>query len=213
MPTTLLFTLACYHTVAQRSAQAVPTCSLDTVSHAFLYSARPFENILEKAINQEQGSINNQGDVSTGRLLALDLGLKRVGMAISDELQITIRTLPPLSRTNWKQLLRAVADTLVSFDACGLVLGLPLRLDGSEGEAAAEARRLARNFERSLRVPVYLQDERLTTQAAEEGLRAEGYDALRRFERLDSEAAAIILRDFMAGQDRTNPGTTNRMET
>lgn len=199
--------------MARRSAQAITTSSLDTVSLTFLYSARSFENILQKAINQEQGRINNQGDVPRGRLLALDLGLKRVGMALSDELQITIRALPPIGRTNWKQLLRTVADTLECFDACALVLGLPLRLDGSEGEAAADARRLARNFGRSLRVPVYLQDERLTTQAAEEGLRAEGYDALSLLERLDSEAAAIILRDFIASRDRTNPGTTNRMET
>lgn len=148
-----------------------------------------------------------------GRLLALDLGLKRVGMAVSDELQIAVRALPPLSRTNWKQLLRAVTETLASFDASALVLGLPLSLDGSEGDAAAEARRLARNFQRSLRVPVYLQDERLTTQAAEESLRAEGYDASRRHERLDSEAAAIILRDFIADSERTNRSTDNRTQT
>lgn len=213
MATTLPFTL--FRIIlwpdGGRKQQATP--SLDTVSLAFLYSARSFENILPKTINQEQSQINNQGDVPRGRLLALDLGQKRVGMAVSDELQITVRALPPLSRTNWKQLLRAVADTLASFDACALVLGLPLRLDGTEGEMAAEARRLARNFQRSLSVPVYLQDERLTTQAAEEVLRAEGIDAAKRHERLDSEAAAIILRDFIASSDRTTPGTQNRTET
>ena len=141
----------------------------------------------------------------TGRLLSLDLGQKRVGMAVSDELQITVRPLAPLSRTNWKQLLQAVAAALESLDARALVLGLPLGLDGSEGDAAREARRIARNFQLSLHVPVYLQDEKLTTRAAEESLRAEGYDGVRLFERLDSEAAAIILRDFIAGLEQARP--------
>jgi putative Holliday junction resolvase len=132
-----------------------------------------------------------------GRLLALDLGQKRVGVAVSDELGVTVRPLQTLRRTNWKQLLRAVAETLKSFDARGLVIGLPLRLDGTEGEAAGEARRLARNFELSLDLPVYLQDERLTSVEAEGELRAAGYLEDERKERVDSESAAIILRDFI----------------
>jgi putative Holliday junction resolvase len=133
-----------------------------------------------------------------GRLLALDLGEKRVGVAVSDELRLTARPLPYLRRTNWKQLLSAVADLLQRFDAQALVIGLPLNLEGTEGEAAGNVRRLARNFELSLRVPVFLQDERLTSREAEESLRAEGLrdEGLR--ERVDSEAAAIILRDYIA---------------
>ena len=133
-----------------------------------------------------------------GRLLALDLGHKRVGMAVSDELCLTVRPLATLRRTNWKQLLRHVSDALQSFDAQALVIGLPLRMDGTEGSAAQAARRTARKFELSLKVPVYLQDERLTSLEAEESLRAAGFadDDLRR-ERVDSESAAIILRDFI----------------
>jgi putative Holliday junction resolvase len=91
-----------------------------------------------------------------------------------------------------------VADLLQSFDAQGLVIGLPLNLDGTEGLAALEARRLARNFELSLHVPVYLQDERLTSIEAEETLRAAGRNPADILQELDSEAAAIILRDFIA---------------
>jgi putative Holliday junction resolvase len=118
-----------------------------------------------------------------------------------------VRPLAPLNRTNWKQLLRAVEGALESFDARALVLGLPLGLDGSEGEAATEARRIARNFQLSLHLPVYLQDEKLTTREAEESLRAEGHDPSTWLERLDSEAAAIILRDFIATLERPRPGT------
>ena len=137
-----------------------------------------------------------------GRLLALDLGQKRVGVAVSDELCVTVRPLETLRRTNWKQLLRAVAETLESFDARGLVIGLPLQMDGTEGEAAQEARRLARNFELSLNVPVYLQDERLTSLEAEAELRAARYTETERRARVDGESAAIILRDFIGHERR-----------
>ena len=133
-----------------------------------------------------------------GRLLALDLGEKRVGVAVSDELQLTVRPLPYLRRTNWKQLLGTVAEMLQRFDARGLVIGLPLNLEGTEGEAASRARQLARNFALSLHVPVFLQDERLTSREAEEHLRAAGHQAESLRERIDSEAAAIILRDYLA---------------
>lgn len=133
----------------------------------------------------------------SGRLLALDLGQKRVGLAVSDELCVTVRPLETLRRTNWKQLVRAVAETIKSFDARGLVIGLPLRLDGTEGGAAQESRRLARNFRLSLNVPVYLQDERLTSLEADGELRAAGYTETQRRARIDGESAAIILRDFI----------------
>ncbi len=132
-----------------------------------------------------------------GRVLALDLGAKRVGVAVSDELCITVRALAPIQRTNWKQLLRAVTDQIIAFDAQALVIGLPLCLNGDEGEAAMEARRIAQNFARSLSVPVYLQDERLTSQAAEENLRAAGITVNNLRARIDGESAAIILRDFI----------------
>jgi putative holliday junction resolvase len=133
-----------------------------------------------------------------GRLLALDLGEKRVGVAVSDELRLTVRPLPFLRRTSWKKLLAAVAQLLQSYDAQALVIGLPLNLDGTEGEAAVTARRLARNFQLSLPAPVYLQDERLTSREAEDSLRAAGHPGAELRELVDSEAAAIILRDFIA---------------
>jgi putative Holliday junction resolvase len=151
-------------------------------------------------------------EVPAGRLMALDLGAKRVGMAVSDELQITVRPLPLLHRTSWKQLLRTVAGALESFDARALVIGLPLGLDGTQGPAAVEARRLARNFQLSLAVPVYLQDEKLTTVEAEEALRAVGLDANERRERVDGESAAIILRDFIAGRRSVNTDAVSQPE-
>lgn len=143
----------------------------------------------------------SSSDTSQGRLLALDLGTKRVGVAVSDELQMTVQPLAPLRRTNWKTLLRQISDLRHSFDAQGVVIGLPLNLDGTEGEAAQAARRIARNLSLSLDVPVHLQDERLTTRAAEESLRAAGFRGEGLTARVDSEAAVIILRDFIAQRD------------
>lgn len=132
-----------------------------------------------------------------GRVLALDLGEKLVGVAVSDERLITIQRLKPLRRTNWKRLLRDVVTLIERFDAKGLVIGLPLRLDGTMGTAAENVTRLAGNFRKSVDLPVYLQDERLTSVEARESLLSEGKDTEELGDLIDSESAALILRDFL----------------
>jgi putative Holliday junction resolvase len=134
---------------------------------------------------------------SPGRLLALDLGAKRIGVAVSDELQMTARPLPIIWRRSWKDLLRQVAALVESFEAKGLVIGLPLRLDGAESSAAESVRTVAEKFRRSLNLPIYLQDERLTTFAADADLKSAGLNEREIKREVDSEAAAIILRDFI----------------
>jgi putative holliday junction resolvase len=133
-----------------------------------------------------------------GRVLAIDIGSKRVGFALSDELCITVRPLPALRRSSWKHLVKYLKDLCVEFDVKKVVLGLPLRLDGSVGDAAKEAERIARNLNLSLGLPVELQDERYTSKAAEANLRHEGVSAEKISELVDSESAAIILNDFLA---------------
>jgi putative Holliday junction resolvase len=137
-----------------------------------------------------------------GRVLAIDIGSKRVGLAISDESRLSVRPLPALPRTPWKRLVASLATTCEQFDVRSIVLGLPLRLDGSEGDAALEARRVARNLELSLKLPLFLQDERFTSKTAEASLLAHGVDAAEISKRVDSEAASIILSDFLARQDK-----------
>ena len=139
---------------------------------------------------------------SAGRWLAIDLGAKRVGVAVSDELRITVRPLPAIARRSWKDLLRQIVTLVEEFQAQGLVVGLPLRLDGVEGEAAANARSLASKFQQSLGIPVLLQDERLTSLEAESDLRSAGKSGQEIEGEIDSAAAVVILRDFIAGNDR-----------
>lgn len=136
-------------------------------------------------------------------VLALDLGEKTVGAAICDTMSITIQRLTPLKRSSWKKLLQEVKTLIDHFDAQTLVIGLPLRLDGTKGSAAETVERLAFNFARSLTVPVYLQDERLTTKEASRYLRRDGFDDREISALVDSESASIILRDFLhAGENR-----------
>jgi putative Holliday junction resolvase len=134
-------------------------------------------------------------------IIALDLGTRFVGVSVCDERHITIKPLPPLRRTNWKQLLRDVETLVKRFDAEGLVLGLPLNLDGSMGTSAEEITRLASNFSKSLKVPVFLQDERLTSVEARQKLISERHDEDEIGRLIDGEAAALILRDYLVQTD------------
>ena len=140
-----------------------------------------------------------------GAVLALDLGDKSVGAAVSDSLQLTINRLNPIRRSNWKQLLLDVKALIHRFDAKTLVIGLPLRLDGTTGEAAERIERIALNFSRSLEIPVFLQDERLTSVEArasllDEGTKPEEIPAL-----IDGAAAGLILREFLITPKRMEP--------
>jgi len=143
--------------------------------------------------------VNETNDQSLilGPILALDLGEKLVGAALSDERLITTKRLPPLKRSNWKKLLQDIRYLVERFDAQTIVVGLPLRLDGTEGDAANNVRRVATNLAKSINTPVYLQDERLTSFEAMENLKAEGMKPDEIPALIDGEAAATILRDFL----------------
>ena len=132
-----------------------------------------------------------------GRIIAVDPGTKRCGIAICDELRITTRPLDVIDRTSWKKLLSIVKQIVSEYDAIALVMGLPLESDGTESEMSAEARRMAQNFGLSLSIPVFLQDERVTSYEAKARLWQRGTDLKTTRRLVDSEAAAIILSDFL----------------
>lgn len=146
---------------------------------------------------------------TSGRLLALDLGTKHVGVAVSDELQFTVRPVAVVERRAWKKFLKQIIALLDEFDAVALVIGLPLNTDGTESEMSQEARRLARNFSLSLNVPVILQDERLTSYEAKGYLTKLGLSEREIWDRVDSEAAAIILSDFLEWRNQLKRGKPN----
>ncbi len=136
---------------------------------------------------------------ASGRIAALDPGTKRVGVAICDELRVTTRPLEVITRESWKKLLERVRNIVAEYDAGALVIGLPLESDGSESPMSEEARDMARKFALSLDVPVFLQDERVTSYEAKSRLWLRGVDPRDARQLVDSEAASIILSDFLAG--------------
>lgn len=141
--------------------------------------------------------------IQHGRVLAFDLGARRVGVAVSDENRIAVRPLENITRTSWKKLLVDIRQLVARFDAVAVVIGLPINLDGTEGAAAVETRRVCFNMSRSLDIPVYLQDERLTSRAAESELLLQATLSVSELkEQVDGVAATIILRDFISSPDK-----------
>ena len=136
-----------------------------------------------------------------GVLLGLDLGTKTVGTALSDagwRFATAGKTLPRGKFSRDLETLRALASER---HVAGIVLGLPLNMDGSEGPRAQSARAYARNLA-PLGLPVLLWDERWSTASAERDLIAQDVSRAKRAERIDSHAAAVILQaalDALAG--------------
>lgn len=134
------------------------------------------------------------------RILGIDYGTKRIGIAVSDPTRTITSPLTTLQRRvgkrpPWRELEAIVRDLEVT----EVVIGLPLVLSGEESEWAAEVRRFAADIERRYALPVHLYDERMTSVAAERIVRSSG---LRRSERenkarIDATAAALILENYL----------------
>lgn len=134
---------------------------------------------------------------ATGRILAIDPGTKRVGVAVCDEFRATTRPLPLIARTSWKNLLKKIEELLAELDAVAVVVGLPKTMDGNDTHMTAEAIDVARKLRLSLAVPVFQQDERATSYEAKHRLWQQGASLRETQLLVDSEAAAIILSDFI----------------
>lgn len=132
------------------------------------------------------------------RLIGLDPGTKRIGLAVSDETQTLARPLMRIDRTSWKKLLHQIRQLIVEFDACLLVIGLPLDSEGNKTDMTAEAIDMARKFALSLDIPVIMRDERASSYEAKSRLWEQGTGLVETRDLVDSEAAAIILEDLLA---------------
>jgi putative holliday junction resolvase len=147
------------------------------------------------------------------RLLGIDAGTRRVGVALSDPTGTIAQGLAVVPRRSWEQVLGAIADLARAHQVEGIVVGLPLRLDGGEGEAAAEARRFAARLREVVEVPVVLEDERLSTAEAERRMVEADVRRDDRRARRDAVAAALILQKVLdrrqtqrAGGEETTGG-------
>jgi putative Holliday junction resolvase len=127
----------------------------------------------------------------------VDYGGRRIGLAISDPTGTATEPLPTVERRGDDQAAREVAELARRHGAQTIVVGLPLRLDGTEGPEAQAARSFARRVERYSDLPVRLWDERLTTVQAERLLTAGGVRRERRRVLRDRLSAALLLRSFL----------------
>lgn len=135
--------------------------------------------------------------LNPGRIVALDLGSVYIGIAVSDETRTIASPVRTIKRSSWKKTLAAVKSILDEFDATGLVIGLPYNFDGTESPMSTGVREEARKFSLSLEIPVFLQDERSTTFEARGRLWERGLLPKATRAAVDSEAASIILSDFL----------------
>lgn len=146
--------------------------------------------------------------IEPGRLIAIDPGTKRTGVAVCDEGRMVSRPLDTITMSSWKSFLLQIRSAIDEFDAKAVIIGLPLASDGSESEMSAVARDMARKFDLSLDIPVFLQDERVSTWEAR---RRTWLDSKKSSaaDRVDSVAAVIILEDFLDRLNSASKGSQN----
>ena len=137
------------------------------------------------------------------RALGIDLGERRIGVAVSDAEGRVATPLTVIERTgSAKRDHRQIAELVAEYEVAVVVVGLPLSLDGSTGPAARGAEHEAQQLEAALGIPVLTHDERLTTVIAEQALAESGLSGKARRKRVDMVAASIILQGWLDATQR-----------
>ena len=135
-----------------------------------------------------------------GRLLGLDVGDRRIGLAISDALGLTAQGLPTLERRNQRADMAALQEMIAAYAVSSLVVGTPRNMDGSYGERAAITERFIQTLENLCHLPCVRWDERLTTRQVERLLHSAHQPRHRRKAVRDQIAAQLILQNFLDHQ-------------
>ena len=129
----------------------------------------------------------------SGPLLGLDLGTKTIGLGISDPARKLALPLKTIARTKLLADLAALKKIIAERDVMGLVLGLPLNMDGTEGPRAQSTRTFASNLRKEIALPLTFWDERLSTFEADQALQHADLSRRTREEKIDAAAATVIL--------------------
>ena len=132
-----------------------------------------------------------------GRILALDVGKHRIGLAMSDELGITAQGLPTLQRTRIREDMHALANLIAENNVQLVVIGNPLHMSGSESRQGEYTREFADRLRRHTGVAVEFWDERLTSVQAGRVLRESGIGIEKRAAAVDRLSAVILLESFL----------------
>lgn len=131
------------------------------------------------------------------RILGLDVGSRRIGIAVSDPLGVTAQGLPTLQRQNKRLDFHALGDVIREYGISEIVVGFPLRMSGEQGVQAEKMQRFADDVRERFGLPVHLWDERLTSAEANRLLRETEMSIRRRGQVVDQMAAVLILQSWM----------------
>src|ERR1700692_1289375 len=145
----------------------------------------------------------------TSRVMGLDVGARRIGIAVSDPLGITAQGLETLQRRNKRQDLAALEGVIRESSVRGIGVGLPLRTRGAEGTQSDKMQVFAEELRRRFRLPVHLWDERLTSAEANRLLRETELSIEKRAKAVDRMAAVLILQGWMEGKESHRPATND----
>jgi len=132
-----------------------------------------------------------------GRILAIDYGAKNIGLACSDELGITVLPLPSVPNLGRKDFLSRMRTTIREMEVRQLVLGVPLNMNGTRGEAVERMERIMKALHSSLKLPATGVDERLSTVEAAELWNTLSPKKRKKYRTVDSLAAALILERYL----------------
>ena len=159
------------------------------------------------AIQYAEDAEHTLETTSPPRYLGLDVGSKRIGVAVSDELGLTAQPVLTLDRRhNLRDDLRSLARLARRFAVVGIVVGHPLHLSGEQGPRAARTQAFAAELGDLTALPIHLWDERLTTHEAHRILYEAGHERRQHRKLVDQVAATLILQSFLDSRDQGTKG-------
>jgi putative pre-16S rRNA nuclease len=140
------------------------------------------------------------------RVLGLDVGSRRIGVAVSDPLGITAQGLETIRRQNKRKDFEQLAQVIRGYEIAEIVVGYPLRLSGAEGTQSQKMQLFAEELRKHFKLPVHLWDERLTSSQAHRILKEAEISIEKRGKAVDRMAAMLILQSWMEAREYPSPG-------
>lgn len=147
------------------------------------------------------------------KILGIDYGSRRIGLAISDELGITARPLSVIARKNIERDLDVLESVIRENAVEQIVIGLPLRLDGTKGIQCEKVERFAEQLKSRIAIPLIFRDEALSTWEADELMISAGMKSRKRKKIVDKVAAAVILQGHLDALHRAGAGQGSATKT
>jgi putative Holliday junction resolvase len=141
--------------------------------------------------------VEPEQQIPKGRILALDVGARRIGLALSDELMLTAQGLETLQRTTLRDDIARLATLAEGHGVTLVLVGNPMNMSGNEGRQSGWVRDFAEKLHARSGLPIRMWDERLTTKEAERVLRSSGISRVKRGQAVDRLSAVILLASYL----------------